>query len=149
VSAFAEELDLERIGGRGEWSGIGDDLTDGEATIHVSAENGFYIVERAGVENSLRAFADLLGGLQHDEHVTGSRLARKQQRGTNGPRAVNVVAAGVHDPGRGGRERQARGFLDRQRVDVAPDRYQGRASIAPREPGDDARVRDGPDVDGA
>jgi hypothetical protein len=119
-----------------------------EATI-TSAEDGFHVVEHAGGENGLRAFADFLGGLQHDEHVTGGRLSRQQQRGADGPGAVDVVPAGVHDPGRGRREGQAGGFLDWKRVDVTADRHEGRASIAPREPGDDARVRDRPDVDGA
>jgi hypothetical protein len=62
---------------------------------------------------------------------------------------VDVVAAGVHDPGRRRRERQAGGFLDRQRVNVTPDRHDGRAWVASGEPGDDARVRDRPDLGGA
>jgi len=149
VSAFAEELDLERIGGRSEWSRVGDHLSDGEPAIHVSAEDGFHVVERAGVEDGLRALTDFFGRLQHDEHVTGGRLTRQQQRGADGPGAVDVVPAGVHDAGRRRGERQPGGFLDRQRVDVTADRHEGCASITAREPGDDTRLRDRPDVDGA
>ncbi len=59
VCSFADQLDLERVGGCGERSRVRDDLSDREPTIDVSAEDGLHVVERAGVENGLRAFAQL------------------------------------------------------------------------------------------
>ena len=73
VCAFADQLDLEPIGRRGERSGIGHYLPDGEATIDVPAENGAHVVESAGLEDGLCPFTDFLCWLEHDEYVAVRR----------------------------------------------------------------------------
>ena len=106
------------------------------------AEDGLHVVERAGVEDGLGAFTQFLRRLQHDEHIARRRIAREQECGTDRPRAVNVVAARMHDAGRRGRERESRRLLDRQRVDVAANGDGRRRAVAAGEPRDDARAGD-------
>jgi hypothetical protein len=76
--AFAYELDVERVGGSPRAAGVGDDLPDCEAAVHVAAEDGTDVVERARLENGLGPFADFLRGLEHDEHITGGGLSREE-----------------------------------------------------------------------
>jgi hypothetical protein len=45
-----------------------------------------------------RALSDLLGRLQHYEHVALGRVRREQSRRTDGPRCMDVVSARVHPP---------------------------------------------------
>ena len=83
VRALADELDLERVGGRSERACIRHDLPDGEPPVHVTAEDRFHVVERARLEDRLRALAHLLGRLEHDEDVSSGRLSREQHRGVH------------------------------------------------------------------
>jgi hypothetical protein len=70
----------------------------------------------------------------------------EQERGTDRPRRVDVVPTGVHHPGHRGGERQPRGLVDGERVDVAADRHQGGVPVTAGEPRDDAGSGDARDL---
>ena len=74
-------------------------LADGKATVHVAAEDGSHLIERATGQNCRRTIPDFLGRLQHDQYVAARGLACQQHRGANGPRRMNVMAARMHNAG--------------------------------------------------
>ena len=66
--------------------------------------------------------------------------------GTDGPRRVHVVTAGVHDAGVLGGERKSCILGDRERVDIAAQGDDRRRTIAPRHARDEPRPRDTRDI---
>ena len=121
VRAAPDELDLEVVRGGGQRTRLCHHLPHRKAAIDVRAEDRLHLVERAGVEDGERPLADLLGGLQDNEHVAvGGRLG-EQRRCADRPRSVHVVSAGVHHARRARRERQSGGLVDGECVDVTAD----------------------------
>jgi hypothetical protein len=140
--------------GRAPWAllprlGILKDLAHG-LRPDVEAEDGGdgRIVEGAFPDHEVgpavlarrRAF---FGGLKEEGHGSlEAVLERVENEGrSQDDRAVDVVAAGVHDAGVQGLVGQARLFLDRQGIHVGPDRDR-HAGLAAAEDGHDAGLGD-------
>jgi hypothetical protein len=129
VRSDADELDLEGIRGCGERPFVGHHLPDIESSVHVAAENRRDTVEGAALENGERALPHFLGRLEDNEHVAFGRLLHQQRRRADRPRRMNVVTARMHHVRDDRRVRKARRLLNRQRVDVAAHRHDGRRRV--------------------
>ena len=139
----ADELDLEHVRRRRERPVVGDDLADGEAPIHVPAEDRAHVVERAALEHRRRAMPRLLRRLEHDEHVARRPAARASRAAAPTAHvACTSCPQACITPVVTRRERQARRLLDRQRVDVAADGDDRRVAVATGDARDDAGLRD-------
>ena len=116
-------LDRERVGGRGQRSVVGDDLSDGRIAGRRVRRRSRARRRCAPLSStSERALPDLLRRLQHYEHVAIGRVRGQQRRRSDGPRSVDVVSARVHHARNRRRERKSGRLLNRQRVDVAAQR---------------------------
>ena len=133
VTATTADLDAKGIGGRRQWPRLSDHLTDLEAPIDVGPEDRTSVVQHAAVENCRCTGSELLGGLQHHEHVTVRRLARQEMRSTDRPGRVHVVTASVHHPWVLRRVLQPRLLFDRQRIDVAAHGDDRRGGVTSRQ----------------
>ena len=110
------------------------------------AEDSRHAVEHTALQNRDGTVACLLRRLEHDENVAACRPFPEQSSGTHRPCGVNVVPAGVHHTVVHRREWQTGGFGDRQRVDVAAQRDDGRRPIEARHARDDARLANARDL---
>ena len=131
------------------------DLPHVDSRVTVQREDPLHLLERTQADQVQGpAGHDLLGGLEEQPDATGQQAAgvdlAEGLRGADERRGVDVVAAGVGDPRDGAGPRVGGGVLDRQRVEVGPQRDH-RTVVAEigdqaglREPGDrEARLLDG------
>ena len=80
MRADPDELDLEHVGGRCEWSLVGNDLSDLEPTVDMSAEDSRHAVQCTALEDGQCALTCLLGRLQHDQDITLSGVLGEHRK---------------------------------------------------------------------
>jgi hypothetical protein len=119
-----------------------NDFANREPSIDVRTEDGANAVKRTAREYRAGPLADFFCRLQHNPHITFGGVAREKECGADGPRRVDVVAAGVHHTQCLRGEIESGGFGDRQRVDITAERDDRRGTIASRNRDDEAGVRD-------
>jgi hypothetical protein len=123
VAGAAAHLEVEAVGG-GEAGAAGvAEAPDRQVRLVVEAERHVHALAGPVGDHGGRALQHLLRRLEHQQHAPGQHrrhalehLRHAEQRGR-----VDVVAAGMHLPGRGAGEGQPRFLGDRQRVHVGPD----------------------------
>ena len=108
----------------------------------VSADAASDPSERAALQHGGRAFAGLLGRLQHDEHVAGGGRGGEKMRRADRPRRMDVMATGVHHPRVDRREGKPGGLLNRQGIDVSPHGHDGCVAPAALDARDDTGAGD-------
>jgi len=131
VAARATDQDADLVGVGEERPIANADQANVEVVPEVKAEDGVGggLTKDAIIEHRWRTAGDLLGRLKDKEDVAGERCALATQQPSNRQedRDVAIVATGVHHPS------VPRGvgnlvlFLDRQGVDVGPERDQASA----------------------
>ena len=151
VAALRPDLEREAVDvGRHEARGVAD-AAGLERVVDVVGEEGpgDDVLERALPDHQVRPAAALLGGLGDEHDRAGQVGLHRRQHGRDAEehRGVDVVTAGVHEPGlpavddgflpRG--EGQAGLLRDRQGVHVAAHGHDGTGLAALEDP-DDARL---------
>ena len=111
------------------------------------AKDGGHFVERPRLQHGGGAFTDLLGRLQHHEHVASGGVRGEQIRGAHCPRGMHIVATGVHHTRVDRRIGEPGGFLYGQRIDVAAHGYHRRVAVMSGDARDQPRTRDARDAD--
>ena len=100
-------------------------------------------VDQAVVQHETRAVPALLAGLEHEQHFArqGIGAGAKQFGSACQHRDMRIMAAGMHDAGRGRGEGQA-GFLGhRQRVHIAAQQHPAAGCVPLQDPDQPGRRR--------
>src|SRR6478735_1395555 len=106
VAALADQPHGERVGGTGQRALTQAEAADVEARVAVQAEDVGDALERTGGDQLQRPTGHhLLGGLEQQAHAPGQQAAggdlRQREPGSDQAGRVDVVTAGVGDPGAG------------------------------------------------
>jgi hypothetical protein len=137
MTPLAGDDDREAVRRGGDGAAPQRDRPDRGLVVEVDGEGrgGIDPVEGPVRQHGRRALEELLGRLECEDHRPreGRALARPDLRRREDDGGVGVVPARVHDAGRARPPGHGHGFLERQRVDLAPDQDR-RAGAAPRQP---------------